>query len=456
VKSQKKIEGRWWLPHSAIPEFGILKLRSNGTVVLTTRQPISQSNAEILMGSVADQNPYPDGQVIHGRDIHDSPVSLFNSCKAGHSHSGGMVKRRIVASPAVRGLHLSSAGEKRFAALAFKISQLHEWLGVQVVTGFQLNEAEYGWKVPIQQPQFLHEVEKGVRFRIDVQLTPNFQRSEFQIRPSHRIWFHFSSPTSVEEVLERWIPWARNLFSLLVGRRALCDDVELFEHDPWISGTPAKGCKILELHRDESEEILNPWMVAPYPTISGSLAQILVKWNDTEKKLMPAIDLLCSVAFWGSLPLEAQFLFLVQAAEVFHGRKFDSVQCDRAEHNSRVKEVLAYVPNHSQSWVRQALLASNHKRLDERLKDLFDVCPRHAGLLFPDTTETAARIRRTRNHLTHYTGDPLSKKLIRSEEMYVVIRRLKSLLWLLLLNEIGCPENALDQVVKEIAGVDTL
>ncbi len=454
LEMSEYIEGRWWLEPSSSPVFGVLRLSPNGLPELTTKDPQVTSNFVSLL-KMAANDACQDRAHIQGRDAHDRPISLFDCCSNGHSLSGGMTERRFIASVATRGVELGSLDEKRFLALRISVPHLHEWLGFPIVTGFQLSETEYAWKRNLEQAEIVHEIEDGIRFRIDVQCSLKGGRDSFEIHPSHAFWFHFESLISIKECLDKWVPWTSDLFSLLIGEMIRCEQIELFESDPWIPGKNPSTCEILSLPRQQEQKI-SPWRITDFQTFSASFQEILTSWNNVRERFMPAINLFCSATFWTKLPLETSFIFLVQAVEVFHARagRFGSAQCSRAEHLNRVSKILLKIDAESQDWVRQTLLAANNKRLDDRLFDLFQVHSDHAKKLFPSSHEMADRIRYTRNYLTHYNGNPESKKFIQPKEMMIVNKRLKALLWILLLGEIGCNDDALTKVLEQIAGLE--
>ena len=83
-------------------------------------------------------------------------------------------------------------------------------------------------------------------------------------------------------------------------------------------------------------------------------------------------------AFHSHLHSQAEFLFLVQALEVYHARMF----------------------------------GGRDKHLDERLKDIFERHNAEARKLFPGIAELPEKIQYTRNHLTHYSKDTDSPKYL--------------------------------------------
>jgi len=73
----------------------------------------------------------------------------------------------------------------------------------------------------------------------------------------------------------------------------------------------------------------------------------------------------------GLTPLENRFLLAVLAAETFHGLLFpNTVEVSDAEHEVRMAEVLAAIPDEHRGWVGDAIAYSNRPNLRRRLKEL--------------------------------------------------------------------------------------
>jgi hypothetical protein len=239
---------------------------------------------------------------------------------------------------------------------------------------------------------------------------------------------------------------------LLIGTPVRCRETECYINDPYSeshSGFPVEGKLIRESTRErETHDLRTEAMLAPYPEISNSFADIIKTWHRVASDLEPVVDLFSTVTFHRSLHTEAQFLFLVQALEVYHARLFDSRAMPSEEHAARVEAVVATAPPAFQEWARRTLRAANYKYLDERLTDIFQKHASEAKRLFPDLPKLPEKIRYTRNYLTHYTGDPDSPRFLNTKEMVRVNWYLRIFIWICLLKEIGVSDKAVERLIS--------
>jgi hypothetical protein len=74
--------------------------------------------------------------------------------------------------------------------------------------------------------------------------------------------------------------------------------------------------------------------------------------------------------------------------------------------------------------------------------------------IFGDDPTLAERIRYTRNYLTHHFPDPNPSKLLSGGRMVEVTWRLRILLWVCLLKEIGVPAVAVERLIRRYGEVE--
>jgi hypothetical protein len=127
------------------------------------------------------------------------------------------------------------------------------------------------------------------------------------------------------------------------------------------------------------------------------------------------------VAFHRSLHTEAQFLFLVQALEVYHA-------CCPA-------------------------FDSTNKYLDERLTEIFLHHSTESAEILGSDRSLPEKIRYTRNHLTHHTGDETSPKLLKGNELLQINWNLRTFVWVCLLKEIGLSGPPINRLIRKYGDV---
>jgi hypothetical protein len=94
------------------------------------------------------------------------------------------------------------------------------------------------------------------------------------------------------------------------------------------------------------------------------------------------------------------------------------------------------------------LQGANYKYLDERVAEIFECHNAEAARLFPNVAELPERIRYTRNHLTHYSGNTNSPKYLSPEEMVQVSWYLRVFIWACLLKAIGVSGKAIERLIR--------
>jgi len=119
---------------------------------------------------------------------------------------------------------------------------------------------------------------------------------------------------------------------------------------------------------------------------------------------------------------------------------FDSKALPKEEHRRRVEAAVGVSPAEIQDWVRQKLQGANYTYLDERVAEIFECHNAEAARLFPNVAQLPERIRYTRNHLTHYSGNTNSPKYLSSEEMVQVSWYLRVFIWI--------SEKAIERLIK--------
>lgn len=183
----------------------------------------------------------------------------------------------------------------------------------------------------------------------------------------------------------------------------------------------------------------HPWeMLLPLAGIRDRITDLLSGWSRLLARSPQVVDLLSAVTGGRPLPLEARFLFAVQAGEVYHRRAdhFRQTDMDPQSHGQRVDAILNAFPDDKSlhKWIKWRLRWSNEPALSTRLEDLIA----HAGL----GTEALLRegyVKRatdTRNWLTHY--DPrLEEAAAKGAEIYWLTEETIAIIELCLLRDLG-------------------
>jgi hypothetical protein len=149
------------------------------------------------------------------------------------------------------------------------------------------------------------------------------------------------------------------------------------------------------------------------------------------------------------LYLEARFLFLVQALEIYHAisGKFESRELPKQQHKEWVSTAVEALPAELRDWAKGKLLL-NSRSLSQKLVDIFKAHQAEATQLFDDLESKASRIAYTRNYYTHYHDEVDSERLIPEAEMWRFCYALEAILWIALLAELQIGGSAVDRVLN--------
>jgi hypothetical protein len=451
---QDTIDGRWWIygPEAA-PEFGTLSITEAGDLSLLVKIPQNLSTSEAMQQTFEPAGTSIPRRIV-GRDAHNKPVTLFG-CFALPTTSEGLKSYRISAIAGVHGGEFQSWSEECVHAACFDIDILHEWLGSNVVATVEIPGQPQAFR-PAKQDDLVADVCAGVKMRIAPFVAPSWSTSEFILRPRHQLWLHFSAPQKLSEIDDWWKPWITRLFSLLAGEAIHCLQLDLYTADPYSPKvvSPPETIRLLRRGRRHKPADIHTFaMLAPYPAIGEQWAHVVQQWFAVSSKLEPVVDLFSTVAFHQRLHTQAEFLFLVQALEVYHASVANSKELPTDEHNKRVEAVVAAAPMELKEWVRRKLTSANFRYLDERLREMLDKHRTEAERLFHNLHELPEKIRYTRNHLTHYSGDPNDARYLKPAEMNKVSWYLRVFLWVCLLNEIDVKGPAIARLIQKYGDV---
>jgi len=457
MKNSGQIEGRWWIHGPDHPAwFGALNLGNQ--LRLKVQAANSLSIIQILDRMKNRDNSMNCPPVVHGRDEHDKPVSLFGCYCTSSGQSGGLEQYEITALAGIRGLEVESWSHPFVRALSMQPEFLSLWMGDKIFETAVLSDGRPAltFVMPLDQ---VFPVEDGVRIRFTTSHSSSPSSSEMKeetFRLDRHVVFHFDEPRSLDEISTRWIPWITRLLGLLLGTSVKLPKIEIYATDSFESGHSLMDQKGELLGRGKSGrslisklDLLN--MVTTHETIREHLGDIILAWNRLSNELAPVIDLFSAVVFHHALYLEARFLIFVQALEIYHARSphFTSTQLPRDQHQGYLAEALNSLPEHLRKWAK-GKLSLNSKSLREKLEDIFRFYSSEASSLFPKTDEIASRVAYTRNHLTHHHSEPDGKKLLTESEIFDVTWALEAFLWTILLHEIGLTGSPLERVTKRV------
>lgn len=424
--SDQTVFGRWWLSGPDKPSvLGTLFIdeRTPRLVVDVAHDP---SDSSAAAGFHAFPPNEPTRTIIHGRDKDDKPVTLFGCGKPSQSVSAGITTHTISVLIALREQELESWDQPYFQTLNVGFDHLHRWLNQPFIERLPGETSRPILQVMAPTEENF-ELENDIRIGFGQAVLHDSSFDEESIKPRAYIAFYFPTPRSLHEIMDTWVPWAQRLIGLLIGTGVSRTFVRLFKHDIFRQKVPfsewvGSSAELLEQKtRPQRTLIRDPYffnMLVPYPKIKDRMQDIVREWHRMDRQLKPVLDLFSAVALHHSLYSSAQFLFLVQALEVYHA-------------------ISGKFTKGNKPWA-------------QRLQELFEAHQEITTLLFGDVATMAERIANTRNELTHGETRKPRDELLSEEEASRAAWALEALLWIILLRELGIDGEPVKQLLHRV------
>lgn len=429
--------GVWWLPNK--PEEKI-----SGTFRFAPHEGAILD----LIGSfkdIKDMDRILEPEIILGISSNGKGITLHRCVETKSSLSfPGLLTSSFYAVVVFIGTHFQKTEDIKFKSLTVRYSHLDEWVNI---SGFDIrhdrDEAAIKYKVP---EAIEASINNDYRVFIDIRATyPTLsivqqeasikQKTYIRIVPSEEkpldqylnIMYHiqnFLSLGIMEPVYPLVIEGITEMNKEMIKDRAYYPPVEISYKLPDIP----KASKTLLPFFD---------MLFTFKDISDRFEYFLKNWFKKVELLGPVYDLYFGTLYNPHMYLQHRFLNLIQAIESYHRRVMKNYELPEKEHNERIKEILDAIPQKYKKWLSYKLgKYSNEPDLGRRLGEILGKCPEIVNSLIADKNNFVQKVVVTRNYLTHYDSS-LKERAAEGEELYHVTQKLKTLLEMCLLTELG-------------------
>ena len=191
----------------------------------------------------------------------------------------------------------------------------------------------------------------------------------------------------------------------------------------------------------KSHKPLHPFdMLFTFKDISNSFESFLRNWFEKEDLLEPVYNLYFGTLYNPRMYLEHRFLSLIQAIESFHqrtyGGEYSSDEDYKVVYDALVNSIPEGVRSGLKDRLKEYLKYGNEFSLRKRLKEIFDknqeILDGHIG----NKKAFIEKVVDTRNYQTHH-DEELKERAASGEDLYRLIQKLKMLLEICLLTELG-------------------
>lgn len=461
--TDQTIEGLWWINGDTAPAVpGVLHYGERLRLSIHLPQDPNTNGANLA--ALADESHKHCAPVIHGQDANGKPITLFGCHVGNRRWSNAQIALRIDAMSGLRGLALESWNEPAIRVLSIKIEHLPRWCGWNL---YQMGPWEKPKPITITVDpvrDVVCPVSPGVEFRVERGAYINPTMDGLKIDALGHVHFRFDAPRSLLELRQTWLPWASQLMSLLFGTTARILEIEVYARDRFAHVEDVRECLgkdavfLERIPKSPNIRISDPSiynMVAPYPEIASFFPEIVTAWNQCREKLSPVVSLFSAVALHHSLYDKAQFMFSVQALEIYHSRsgKFTSTELPKEERDARLARAMEALPVDLHGWAKGKLV-QNNKSMSKKLLDIFQAHAVEATAMLGDLDQAADRIGYTRNNLTHHMESVNDERLLPENEISRVAWSLEALLWIILLRELGIDGEPVRRLLHRITATE--
>ncbi len=248
-----------------------------------------------------------------------------------------------------------------------------------------------------------------------------------------------------------------NLLTLLIGETTYINYVKAFGDDIQIS-PDQKSKETIELYFTQKKYGLDKnihhfQMILPYSRISENISDVLSLWFAKAQHLRSVYDLFFGTFYNPGLYLQFQFLSLMQAIESFHrvtkGGKYLSNEDWQPYRSTLASAISKELDSGHRESLKSRIKYGNEYSLRKRIGELLETLDEStASLLTPTDRFFTGVVVDTRNYLTHY-DDELKDVALKNADLYWANQRLKILITILLLKEIGISEDLIVNSMKE-------
>lgn len=449
-----ELKGFWWLPEKpAVKISGILSFKNEKKIVLE------------LLGSLYDKHGFSDEKLFHPKIILGATdngylCTLYQNVESkSQLNSSGIHKSIIESKFLLVGKHFQAEEKIKFTSFQVNFTNLESWLVKRpftLETPSQNDQSE--WRLIHKWPEeFQAKLEE---INSVIQSTHDFATDGDRIRDV--IWksraYLKINPENEQHLKWYWeiIYDLCNLLTLLIGETTYILQLKAFGDEIEIS--PGKTIKEpIELYFSQNKlnlkEDIHPFqMIISFPVVGDMIDQVLAQWFLKAKTLRFTYDLFFGTFYNPSMYLQFHFLSLMQAIESFHRVTRTGKYLNDKEWKPFRDQLANKLPVELDRWHKESLKSrikyGNEYSLRKRINDLLQSLDENTlSLLSPSANYFTNDIVNTRHYLTHY-DDELKDNALEGADLYWANQRLRILITILLLKEIGLEESVIIESMK--------
>jgi hypothetical protein len=447
--------GIWWLPEN--PEG-----RAAGTLKYDPKEG-SQLDLIGTFKEPKDLNIFWKPKIILGLTSNGKYITLykcfetkFNINFPGFSNSSFLVSMVIV------GCHFKKEEDILFNSLSIGYSNLDEWAGI---SGFR-QKTEFDQKGHLNKFDVLYEPPQNIeanlgKYKLHVTFNLNAKSdffNEFNLKQTTLFRLESTTPVNITDYLDEIAAYARDFLSLAIGK-AIYPKIIIGKSNASSTKLPDGEIVLTDIlifyklgpFVDFSKRILSHEMLFTFKDVSDNFELFLNNWLSKSELLQPVYELYFGTLYNPLMYLNHQFLSLAQALESYHRRKFEGKYVSDDAYKEQYQSFLNAIHQDIKSDFRDSLhnkMKYLHEfSLRKRLEDIFDKYEKIVESIIPDKVTFIESVKSTRNFLTHYDKN-LELKSKKGQDLYWLTQKMKCLLEICLLSELGIADEAIKAITS--------
>ncbi len=408
-----ELQGYWWLPEKEDRKVAGTLTRRNQEMSLNLLDAlIEQPMADMLV-----VRPPPRPEIILGWLDTGEVCTLYKNFETGSTFGfSGFRKSEFSPQMLFLGKHFHSPSDFTFDSLTVSHTHMEEWLTYNPfgaawprMDGIQITaEAKYA-SFPTQTID-IPQVDAIVALEPFFSSKHDLRRHEWHHTVNVRLTLRS------DQTLDRYLSVltdCRNLFTLFVGEAVVARSIVAYQERPPAEEEEAMPPDTVRLHFSQRQQPTSKrvsWtdMLVTYPAVKDRLDDVIRNWLTKADKLRTVSELYFGTLYNKALYLRFHLLSLAQALETY----------------SRLR-----------------LHPDDNQGFRARLQEILDsLQPDTVKLVCRDKGYFAEMVVDTRDYFTHYL-DKHKVKSPQGADLYMLTERLRLLVTVLLLKEVGLDES---------------
>lgn len=267
--------------------------------------------------------------------------------------------------------------------------------------------------------------------------------SNFEIHQSEFVCFKFKEKVHYKNAFDRVNDFA-NFLTLCIGKRISALTVTTVNQEgqevEFIYPRDTRDNGVVKEHE----------LYIKYTYVKDNFENIMKNWLSKKDMLNPIIDYFVD-AHETEFRIPISFLKVVQAIEAYSRRMRKNEIMPPEIFEKKVQSILEKIESEDDKRLVKSIL-SNEPRLRQRLTELFDETNYVFNISSAKRKSYINKIVNTRNYYTHFDKS-LEDKILNPTEMFYLSRLIRSVLRVLLLQELGLSQDLIKIRMQEDQGL---